>query len=256
MKNTMSWVFGIFLLLAGISYINTETALSIIMCVLGFILLPPINKKIIAKMGESNIKKYKDYRNIFIIIYVLVFSYYVPSNSMPEKSNTTKAIPTSIEESIDGSSFTGTDNINQETIDKSVTNILSDKNGKYTGDIVDGVKQGQGEFLWNDGTKYTGTFDDNNINGQGTLIYSNGESYEGNFVNGIREGNGTFKFSNGDVYTGNWKDDKMAGQGDYKFSNGDEYKGEFSENAFNGKGSYIKDGVTYTGSWVNNSYQK
>lgn len=135
---------------------------------------------------------------------------------------------------------------------------ISEKNGKYTGNIVNGQKNDAlGKFEFNSGCIYEGSFINNQIDGEGKLSIPKIGVYEGDFSNGKREGFGTMTFSNGDIYRGNWKDDKMAGTGTYTFANGDKYEGEFSENKFNGSGTYSfkATGKKYSGKWLNNSYK-
>ena len=133
-----------------------------------------------------------------------------------------------------------------------------EKNGKYTGKIVDGEKNdSSGKFLFNNGCIYEGSFVNNKIEGKGKLTIPKTGIYEGDFSNGKKSGSGKMSFLNWDIYNGEWKDDKMAGTGTYTFANGDKYEGEFSENKFNGSGTYSfkATGKKYSGKWLNNSYK-
>ena len=47
-------------------------------------------------------------------------------------------------------------------------------NGKYTGEVYDGRKQGRGVLEMNNGSAYMGYFKDNAPNGLGVILYSNG----------------------------------------------------------------------------------
>lgn len=60
----------------------------------------------------------------------------------------------------------------------------------YHGNIVDGKKEGNGDFVFEDGTKYSGEWKNNTQNGKGILIDKNGKILqEGIWENGIYKGN-------------------------------------------------------------------
>ena len=63
------------------------------------------------------------------------------------------------------------------------------------------------------GNNYTGEYRDGIRHGQGVFIYSNGDKYDGEWQNGMRSGRGVFIFKNSDKYVGEWKNDKRNGQG-------------------------------------------
>ena len=46
-----------------------------------------------------------------------------------------------------------------------------DKDGKYEGEIFNGIPSNEGTLTWPDGEKYTGQWKDGRKNGQGTLIF-------------------------------------------------------------------------------------
>ncbi len=150
-----------------------------------------------------------------------------------------------------------------EEVTQPQSNILSnitveEGSGKYTGDIIDGMKHdSSAKFEFTNGYVYEGSFIHNQIDGFGKLTIPKVGVYEGNFSNGQRSGEGTMTFSNGDVYTGNWDNDQMSGSGTYTFANGDTYVGSFSGNMFNGSGTYTfkSTGKAYSGTWSNNSYK-
>ena len=51
--------------------------------------------------------------------------------------------------------------------------------GTYTGEVSNGVPDGQGTFTWPDGTKYVGEFKDGKSDGQGTFTKADGGKYVG-----------------------------------------------------------------------------
>ena len=103
---------------------------------------------------------------------------------------------------------------------------------EYEGAIVDGLKEGKGIFIWENGDKYTGNFSADTLSGNGTYTYQDGASYKGEFVNGKRDGKGTFTYIDGASYTGEWKEDVIEGTGIYTFSDGVKLDGTFTNNTF------------------------
>jgi hypothetical protein len=64
------------------------------------------------------------------------------------------------------------------------------EDGKYVGEIENGVPNGQGTTTWSDGEKYVGEYKDGERNGQGKETYYNGDYYEGKWKDG-KTWNGT-----------------------------------------------------------------
>ncbi len=81
-----------------------------------------------------------------------------------------------------------------------------DNEGKYVGEIDNGEPNGQGTFIWSDGSKYEGEFKDGKKNGQGTETSPDGIKYEGEWVNGKRNGQGTLTSPDGHKYEGEFMD--------------------------------------------------
>lgn len=148
------------------------------------------------------------------------------------------------------------ESLSKDVLDDYLNKEFTNENGKYTGERVNGKKEGTGIYTWNDGSVYEGEFSNDQINGEGKLTIPGKGTYNGEFVNGKKSGSGTYEFVNGDKYVGNWSNDVMSGYGTYTFSNGDKYVGQFSDNKFNGQGTYTSNGSKYSGKWINNQYQK
>ena len=49
----------------------------------------------------------------------------------------------------------------------------------YTGELLNGMKDGYGQQVWQDGSKYDGQWLQDQANGHGTLIHADGDIYEG-----------------------------------------------------------------------------
>ena len=62
------------------------------------------------------------------------------------------------------------------------------KGDTYVGEYMDDIKNGQGTYIWKDGSKYTGNWLDNNQDGQGIYIYPDGSKEVGEFKNGLLNG--------------------------------------------------------------------
>ena len=99
-------------------------------------------------------------------------------------------------------------NWNGEWFDISSTRYKSvnwKKDGKYVGEIDEGVPNGLGILIFPDGRKYVGEFKYGNWNGQGTYTYPDGSKEVGEWNGGIhwnvkvydKNGNITEKYVNG-----------------------------------------------------------
>jgi hypothetical protein len=63
-------------------------------------------------------------------------------------------------------------------------NGYKDKDGKYLGEIVTGVPNGQGTYTFPDGKKYVGKWKDGKYNGEGIFTRPSGTKYVGEFKDG------------------------------------------------------------------------
>ena len=72
-----------------------------------------------------------------------------------------------------------------------------DKDGKYIGEIENGLAHGQGTHIYPDGDMYVGKFKDGEYHGQGIFTFHDGAKYVGEFKDG--------KVWNGKIYNGNFK---------------------------------------------------
>jgi hypothetical protein len=81
-----------------------------------------------------------------------------------------------------------------------------EKDGKYVGEIENGVPNGQGKSTNPNGRKYEGEWKDGKQNGQGIFTTLEGVKYIGGWKDRKMNGQGTFTYSNGSKYVGEWKD--------------------------------------------------
>lgn len=114
----------------------------------------------------------------------------------------------------------------------------TDYDGKYTGNALNGVPDGNGKFIYKSddiSISYDGSWKESMPYGKGHLISNNftvafndvnriGE-FDGETLNGIANGQGKFKATNGNgltyTYTGEWKDNIFNGQGKRIFDGGE-----------------------------------
>ena len=121
--------------------------------------------------------------------------------------------------------------------------------GRYRGELVDGLLQGQGRVDYPNGSWYAGQFDKGQWHGQGEWQGSNGEVYRGQFNQGLFDGQGTLT-TNGSSYTGGFKAGRRDGEGTLK-ENGMTYRGEFKADQYSGLGRLeLEDGSSYQGQFA------
>ena len=104
-----------------------------------------------------------------------------------------------------------------------VGTLTSGKSILYTGEFVNGKKQGYGEETiphTNGNDRYVGQFHEGRRHGKGIFYFSNGGKYEGELVRGQFNGDGSFESPNGDRYVGQFRNGQFAGEGVYTFANG------------------------------------
>ena len=131
-----------------------------------------------------------------------------------------------------------------------------DKDGKFEGEIENGLAHGLGTFTWSDGNKYEGEWKNGEINGQGTLTLTSGNKYEGEFKDWKYHSRGTFTWSNGDKYEGEFKDGVKHGQGTFTSPGGKSYEGKWQDGNYHGQGTYTFgkgkwEGDKYIGEYKN-----
>ena len=95
---------------------------------------------------------------------------------------------------------------------------LKTENGRYYGQVVNGLREGKGTYYL-DKEPFKG------------------DRYDGEWKNDKRDGKGIEYFHNGDKYEGDWRNGKFEGKGVYYYYNsGNRYKGDFKDGEREGKG--------------------
>ncbi|HUQ28772.1 MAG TPA: caspase family protein [Usitatibacter sp.] len=113
------------------------------------------------------------------------------------------------------------------------------KSFKYEGEFSDGLKQGEGTYVWENGDRYAGHFTADRPDGKGKYSFGNGDAYEGEVQAGVIVGRGSYTSKNGDVFEGSFLAGKPHGVGVYRFASGDRYEGEMHAGTMQGKGRYV-----------------
>ena len=154
-------------------------------------------------------------------------------------------------EIINGETFEGT---YKNGIREGKCSIVYNNKDKFSGNLIDGKKEGHGEqYCFSTGSTYIGEFRNNLFEGKGKIINDNGYYYEGGFLAGLRHGEKCIESKAGvRKYEGDFKRDKMNGKGIYEWyqgeSKGDIYNGDFKDDLFDGFGTYkYSDGTIYMG---------
>ena len=84
-----------------------------------------------------------------------------------------------------------------------------------------GIKEGYGEYYYQNGDYYKGEFRDDKKNGPGEYFFNlEKATYVGNFERNYQSGKGQFKYGNGDKYEGMFKKGLKEGQGKFVWKNG------------------------------------
>ncbi|GEM_PF-4447016 len=74
-------------------------------------------------------------------------------------------------------------------------------------------RNGDGTYVWTNGTRYVGDFANGLQHGQGSIAFTNGASYVGGWEAGKRSGMGTAIYPDGRVRAGRWKENRFLGTG-------------------------------------------
>ena len=94
-----------------------------------------------------------------------------------------------------------------EKIDINNINIqqeLKGKNGRYVGQVVNGLPVGKGIEYFNDGDRYEGDYRNGKREGKGIYYYNNGDREMGDYYNGKEIGKHVMLSRNGEVKINNY----------------------------------------------------
>jgi hypothetical protein len=96
-------------------------------------------------------------------------------------------------------------------------------------------REGEGEYVFDNGDRFVGSFQGGLMHGTGRLFYANGDRYEGEFQSGLRWGKGSYFFANGDRYVGLFERDLFQGEGSLFYADSTVRRGLWNEGAFLGE---------------------
>lgn len=84
--------------------------------------------------------------------------------------------------------------------------------GTYTGELIDGIPEGNGKIIWYNGDSYDGEWHYGTANGYGTMYRHEAETtYTGYLENRVLHGYGTCIFENGYTQSGQWENGEFIG---------------------------------------------
>lgn len=122
--------------------------------------------------------------------------------------------------------------------------------GRYRGEVVNGLLQGQGRIDYPNGNWYVGEFKEGQWHGQGEWHASNGDAYRGQFEHGQYNGEGSLT-THDSQYVGGFKQGRRSGEG-MLIQEGMSYSGHFEDDQFSGYGKLeLEDGSQYEGLFAN-----
>lgn len=143
----------------------------------------------------------------------------------------------------------------------------------YTGNFEEGLRHGQGVYVWSTGAQYNGAWEKDAMSGSGTYTFADGSVAQGEFAeNQFTDGSyqiandfGEYTFTienkkaisvkmvlkSGTTYSGDMKDGELTGMAQITYSNGDKYSGYVKAGMKAGQGTYIwLSGASYEGDWA------
>ncbi|UUY10042.1 caspase family protein [Pseudomonas sp. J452] len=141
--------------------------------------------------------------------------------------------------------------------------------GRYRGEVINGLLQGEGRLDYANGSWYAGNFKDGQSDGQGEWRGASGERYVGQFRQGLFDGQGTLTYADGSSYTGGFKQGRLQGEGHLQqgemsyrggfrkdkyhglglleWPDGTRHQGRFTRGELNGPGTRSEGGNQYSG---------
>ncbi|MET1078713.1 MAG: C13 family peptidase [Pseudomonas sp.] len=129
-------------------------------------------------------------------------------------------------------------------------NAVLPDGGRYRGEVVNGLLQGQGRIDYSNGSWYAGQFKDGQAEGSGEWQGTHGEHYQGQFHLGQFHGIGILERADGSRYEGAFTLGDMDGEGQLTRA-GISYRGGFQANLYHGLGKLEwAEGQSYQGRFV------
>ena len=127
----------------------------------------------------------------------------------------------------------------------------------YKGDLVNGKREGEGQFYIDGKLIYNGEWKNNVYHGTGRLNYLRRGYYIGSFYYGYQHGFGVeYNDNNTIIYEGFWNKGMSHGKGRINYIDGGEYNGDFyyGNRTGNGREYDRYNKIKYNGQWLNGLY--
>ena len=126
------------------------------------------------------------------------------------------------------------------------------REGRYFGQLWNGVPNGEGKTTYGSGNEYTGQYYRGKRNGLGKYLYVSGDYFEGEFRDGLKVHWGRYVWKDGDEYEGCFADDKIEGFGIKKYKDGRKYLGMWRDGKWNGPGIELSKNqlMVTVGNWA------
>ena len=128
-------------------------------------------------------------------------------------------------------SYKGDYNLETKTPHGKGIQYLKQSQQSYSGDFVNGVREGKGIMTWPYKGKYVGNWRNGQPHGKGKYYDSKSEElYSGDFVKGSREGKGIIRLKYGTKFDGIWKNDNPTDDGSsIRLTNGKRIRGNYAD---------------------------
>lgn len=136
--------------------------------------------------------------------------------------------------------------------------VVTYPNGaRYQGGVRNGMRNGVGILMWENGDSWEGEWRDDLEYGlgHGSFTYEDGSHYEGGVRNNNFEGLGTMNWPNGSSWEGQWRNGASygLGHGARIYANGDRYEGGILNGKRNGYGiMFYENGCRLETQWRDN----
>ena len=144
-------------------------------------------------------------------------------------------------------------NLPKDNIRRKFKEINIEPHKVYTGEWLNGKRDGYGRLKWNDGSIYCGYFMNDKACGFGKLVHADGDIYLGYWEDDRAHGVGRYYNNRGASYEGYWASDKQNGYGNELWPKGSNFEGEYVDGAKHGLGVLnLEDNACYKGQFRDN----
>ena len=98
---------------------------------------------------------------------------------------------------------------------------------RFSGNFLNNRLYGKGIYEYPDATRFIGNFEMGFPKNEGSLIYPDKTEFKGNYTSGSREGKGTIFYTDGRTFEGDFKNDSPHGEGTLSYPDGTLLSGSF-----------------------------